>query len=151
MPDFTKEEVVNASAATVWATWDNFGHIADWHPGLEKSALLDASQPTGLGARRRCDMIGGKNFILEEIVEYQANQLMAVHIYDGNIPVKSAKVTFRIKPEGLNKARVSAEVEFNMKMGLLGILIKPLVKKQLGKDIAKLLKANRGYAERQVI
>lgn len=151
MADIIKQETINASSAEVWAIWDRFGDIADWHPGLEKSALVKGSKPTGLGARRKCDLIGGKNYIMEEIVDYEAGHSMAVHIYDGNIPVKSALVTFRINPDGPNKTNVSAEVEFKMKMGLLGAAIKPLAKKQLGNDIAKLLSANKGYAEKFAI
>ncbi len=151
MADIVKEETINASAAEVWAAWDKFGDIADWHPGLEKSALLEGSEPTGLGARRRCDFTGGKQHILEEIVGYEAGKSMAVHIYDGNIPVQSAKVTFRVKPEGPNKTTVSAEVDFKMKMGVLGAVIKPLAKKQLGNDIAKLLGANKSYVEQRAI
>lgn len=151
MVDIIKEELVNASAAEVWAAWDAFGDIADWHPGLEKSALLNNSEPTGLGARRRCDFTGGKKHILEEIVAYEAGKSMAVHIYDGNIPVQSAKVTFRVKPDGPNKTKVSAEVEFKMKMGVLGLAIKPLAKKQMGNDIAKLLIANKGFVESRAI
>ncbi len=151
MADIIKEERVNASTSEVWVAGDRFGDIADWHPGLEKSALIEGSDPTGLGARRRCDFTGGKKHIFEEIVGYEAGHSMAVHIYDGNIPMQSAKVTFRIKPDGPDKTKVSAEVDFKMKLGVLGAAIKPLAKRQLGNDIAKLLKANKGFVEQQAI
>lgn len=151
MADIIKEELIDASAAEVWDAWDRFGDIADWHPGLEKSALLKGSQSTGLGAKRRCDFIGGKKHILEEIVDYETGKSMAVHIFDGNIPVQSAKVTFRVEPQGPNKTKVSAEVDFKMKMGALGSAIKPLAKRQLGNDIAKLLSANKGFVESRAI
>ena len=151
MADVVKEELVCASVAEVWAVWDGFADIANWHPGLKKSALLDGSIPTGLGARRRCDFSDGKHHILEEIVGYEEGQQMVVHIYDGNIPVQSSKVTFSFKPEGPNKTRVKAEVDFKMKGGILGSAVKPLAKRQLGADIAKLLKANRAFVEQGAI
>lgn len=151
MPDIRKEETVEASIAEVWEVWDDFGAIASWHPGLRKSALLDQSPPTGVGAKRRCDFSNGKNFILEEIIEYEAGKSMVVHIYDGNVPIQTSTVTFMLEALGPDKTRVAAEVDFKLKGGLLGSMAKPLAKKQLGNDISKLLRANKSYVEHSAI
>jgi uncharacterized protein YndB with AHSA1/START domain len=147
MPDIRKEVTIHASIAEVWDVWDDFGAIANWHPGLRKSALLDQSPATGIGAKRRCDFADGKHFILEEIVDYQAGKSMAVHIFDGNIPVQTSKVTFSLDALGPDKTRLSAEVDFQLRGGVFGSIAKPLAKKQLGKDISKLLQANKTHVE----
>jgi uncharacterized protein YndB with AHSA1/START domain len=139
MPDIRKEETIHASIAEVWDVWNDFGAIAVWHPGLRKSALMDQSPATGMGAKRRCDFADGKHYILEEIVDYQAGKSLTVHIYDGNIPVQTSKVTFTLDALGPDTTRLSAEVDFKLKGGVLGSIAKPLAKKQLGNDISKLL------------
>ena len=151
MADFRKQQTVNASISEVWNILDDFGSIADWHPGLRQSALLENSPHTGSGARRRCDFADGKHYILEEIVGYEDGRMMQVQIYGGNIPVKTSKITFRVQPLSPDQTRISAEVAFKLKGGLLGEMFKPLAKIQLGKDISKLLSANKHHAERAAI
>ena len=65
MPNIQVEKFVNAPLADVWKTWDNYGEVAAFHPGVEKSYLLEDSAPSGKGAKRRCDFVDGKNHVLD--------------------------------------------------------------------------------------
>jgi uncharacterized protein YndB with AHSA1/START domain len=141
------KRTVNAPIENVWRVWDSFGDIHRFHPGLENSYLIEKSEPTGKGARRRCDFTGGKNYILEELVGYDPQGKMVVKIYDGNIPLKEAYVTFTFRRVSAQATEISASAEFTPKFGPLGALLRPLMRMQLGKGLEDLLRGNAEYME----
>ena len=144
------EKVVNAALSEVWKTWDAYGDVYKFHPGVEKSYLLEDSVQAGKGARRRCDFVGGKNYVLEEIVSYNPEASFTHKLYDGNIPVKHAFVTFTFQPLGTDRTKVLISAEFKMKFGLLGALLKPIMRKQLQKGLDAMLDGNADYLAKQI-
>ncbi|WP_114285288.1 SRPBCC family protein [Candidatus Halocynthiibacter alkanivorans] len=145
MAKITLEKAVNAPLSDVWKSWDAFADIYTFHPGIENSYLLDGSQPTGTGARRRCDFVGGKNHVLEEIVAYEPEKKLTVKIYDGNIPLKVAFVTFEFRALGPQRTQITTTADYEMKMGVLGKLISPIMRKQLGAGLDALLDGNAAF------
>lgn len=148
MADVTVKRIVNAPVSDVWASWDDFGDIARFNPNLKGSRLLSGSSETGQGARRQCDMADGKNYLLERIVGYTPEKEMVVDIYDGTMPLKSAKATLRFVSTTANRTEVSMRMEFVPKMGLLGKLMIPMMKPQFRKMLQGLLDANAAFVER---
>jgi uncharacterized membrane protein len=147
MSEVTVTQIVNAPVADVWAVWDDFGNIADFNPGVEKSYLLNGSSPGGLGAERQCDFIGGKIFVREKVVGYTPHKQMVIDIYDGNIPVKNAGATLNFKSLGANRTEVEMTMRFTPKMGLLGKMMVPMMKKQFRGALDGLLAGNANFVE----
>lgn len=143
------EQIVEAPLAQAWASWDKFGDIKDFHPGLQDSSLLEGSAPTGVGAKRRCDFTGGKNYILEEITGYIPERELSLKIYDGNIPVKAGFLTLRLEPITPTRTKILVELDFVMKFGAIGSLMKPIMRGQFRKALAGLLEANAKHVEAQ--
>ncbi len=148
MADVTVKRVVNAPVADVWASWDNFGDIYKFNPNLKSSRLLSGSNDTGRGARRQCDMADGKNHILERIIGYTPEKEMVIDIYDGTLPLKSAKATLRFVSTTNNRTEVSMRMDFVPKMGLLGKMMIPMMKPQFRKMLQGLVDANAAFVER---
>lgn len=149
MAKVTVERQVNASQADTWAAWDDFGNIQDFNPSLRRSALLEGSQPTGLGAERRCDMKDGKNHILERVVGYVPGRELVIDIYDGTMPLKAARATVTVTPDGAARSIVHMEMEFTPGLGLLGTAMIPLMKIQFRKMLNGLLAGNAEFVERR--
>lgn len=145
MAPVTLKQIVDAPLAAVWESWDRYADVHSFHPGIGNSYLVENSRPTGLGAKRRCDFVGGKNYILEEIVAYEEQRKMTLKIYDGNIPLKVAFVTFTFKPLGPKRTEITATARFTPKFGPLGVLLRPVMRKQLGKGLTELLEGNAAY------
>ena len=78
MTPVTLKQTVDAPLAAVWESWDRYADVHSFHPGIENSYLVENSRSTGLGAKRRCDFVGGKNYILEEIVAYEEQRKMTL-------------------------------------------------------------------------
>ncbi|CTQ53242.1 putative integral membrane protein [Roseibium album] len=151
MPHVTVTRTIDAPVSEVWASWDDYANIDKFNPNLNRSFLIGENGATGLGATRQCDLEDGKNFIQERIVEYVPEQKVTVDIYNGTLPLKSAKAEVQMKPVGPNRTELNFTMHFVPKMGLLGLLMVPMMKPQFKKLLGKLVDGNRAYIESGVV
>jgi hypothetical protein len=133
--------------AKVWESWDRFGEIARFNKGLRGSALLPGSPATGKGARRRCDLKNGKSFLLEEITDYREGERMEIVVFDSNLPVKTVRLRLTFLAPTAATTQITAEVDFTMKFGLLGRVLKLGAIKAFRGDITRLLQGNKLFNE----
>lgn len=150
MPTVKVQKIVNAPIEEVWASWDDFGNIYKFNPSITASRLLSGDS-TGIGARRECDLKDGKNWVREKIVDYVPLKRMEINIYESSMPIKtmSAFITFRAITNA--KTEVAFAAEFEPKMGLLGKLMAPLMKRQFRPMLASMLDGNADYVEKGVL
>ena len=148
MVSIAVHQTVNAPIATVWDSWDDYGNINKFHPGLNASYLLGKKQKTGVGAVRQCDFTDGKTYLKERISEYLEHQRITIDIYDTNAPFRDGKAIFEFTSEGPSKTRVTMTMSFTPKMGILGKILTPLMKFQFKKGLRGLLKSNADYVEK---
>ncbi|MDJ0685592.1 MAG: SRPBCC family protein [Alphaproteobacteria bacterium] len=140
------EETVGASLDKVWASWDNFGEVARFHPGIMASRLLAGSAHSGVGARRQCDLsANGKQFVREKIVAYDPPHRMVIDIYEATVPIRSAKATLELSAAGADRTQVRMTMAFTPGMGFLGWLISPMMASQFKSMLAKALKSNAAF------
>lgn len=144
------EQTVKAPIAAVWASWDDYANIANFHPGVKHSYLLGNKQTTGHGALRQCDFTDGKTFLKERIVGYESEKQMTVDIYETNAPIKDARARFDFAAVGQKQTRVTMTMTFTPKMGIIGKLLTPIMKKQFSKGLAGLLQGNAEYVENKL-
>ena len=148
MARVTVTKTVKAAVSDVWKSWDAFGDIDRFNPQLKRSFLLQDSSPTGLGAARQCDLADGKNYIREKIVGYEPERKLEIDIYEGTMPLKSARATFDFREQGTSQTEVSMTMNFVPKFGLLGALMIPMMKPQFKKVLQSMLDSNAAYVER---
>ncbi|MGO1120633.1 SRPBCC family protein [Rhodovibrionaceae bacterium A322] len=142
--------VVEAPLSDVWASWDDYGSIWKFNPGLKGSYLLEGSTETGIGALRQCDLADGKNYIREKIIGYEPEKTLVLDIYEGTVPIKRATASFEFSALGPNRTAVSMRMVFELKMGILGRLMAPILKGQFTRTLQALLDGNAAYVERGV-
>lgn len=144
------KRIIEAPVSEVWAAWDDFGEIQQFHPGLNASFLIEQSAPTGLGAKRQCNLSDGKTYLKEEIIGYAPEQQMIVDIYGTNAPIKKALATVNFRALGANRTEVTMHLDFIPKLGILGQLLVPMMKKQFSKTVERLLSGNAAFVEQGV-
>ncbi|WP_421723115.1 SRPBCC family protein [Bauldia sp.] len=149
MATVTATRTVNAPLAEVWASWDEFADIRKFHPDLRDSYLLADSAATGLGALRQCDFKDGKTYLKEKIIGYEPRQWLVIDIYETSAPIKKAGASFDFKALGPSQTEVTMRLEFTPRMGLLGQLMLPMMKRQFAKSVTGLLEGNAAYVESQ--
>jgi hypothetical protein len=147
MADIEQEITIAAPLGKVWESWDRFGEIARFNKGLRASSLLPGSPASGKGARRRCDLKNGKSFLLEELADYHVRETMEIVVFDSNLPVRTVRLRLCFFAPDVNTTRVTASVDFTMKFGILGRLMKIPARKEFNGDISRLLGYNKAFNE----
>lgn len=147
MADIEHSITINAPREKVWASWDRFGDIKLFNRGLRDSYLLAGSPATGTGARRKCELKNGKSFLKEEIGAYHPMERMEIVVFDSNLPVKAVRLMLTFSAPTAATTKISATVDFTMKYGWLGRLMKIPARKEFRGDITRLLQGNKSYLE----
>ena len=99
MSDFTVTRQIEALVETVWQVLNDFGNIADWSPGIKRSALTSEGS-VGQETTRHCDFVplGGVN---ERIETYRPNERMTVNLYETfKMPISGAVTDFNLAAAG---------------------------------------------------
>lgn len=141
------KHTVNAPVQAVWDSWDAFADIHQYHPDVTASYLLADSAPTGLGALRQCDFADGKNFLRERIIGYRPEEQLQIEIYESSVPLKSAIATISMKGLKETSTEVTMRMDFVPKLGLIGRMLAPMMKKQFRRGIEGLLAGNATFVE----
>ncbi len=141
------QRVIDAPLSEIWATWDAFGDIDKFNPGVRKSRILEGSANSGLGARRQCDLSDGRNYVREEIIDYVPQCRMTVLITEGTMPLKTAQAAVSFEPRGANSTLVRFDMSFQPKMGLIGLMMVPMMKMMMRRTIVEILDGNARFVE----
>lgn len=151
MAEVSVTKIIEAPVSAVWASWDDYANIAKFHPGLSDSHLIEGSVKTGMGAKRRCNLLDGKNYLLEEVIAYTPEKQLVLDIYEMTFPLKSAKAMINFKALGDNRSEVTMSFVFVPKMGVIGKMMTPMMKKQFTKTVAGILDTNASFVQGDVM
>ncbi|MEM7322683.1 MAG: SRPBCC family protein [Actinomycetota bacterium] len=135
MNTFTITRTIDAPLEAVWAILDDFGNIADWSPGVRRSALT-TDGPVGEGTTRHCDFapMGGVN---ERITHHEPLSRMTVHLYETfKMPVTDAVADFKLEATETG-TRVVLDVEY--RPNRVGRLAKSVTDGQMRKGMGGLV------------
>lgn len=142
-----KNEIkIKASVEKVWGILSTPDLLDKYDPTVKKTNLISAER-TGIGAKRKVDMLDGKNWFEEKIVEFEPMKKLSYQLTDCTFPIKGLKHTYTFTSEGEN-VRVQQIMEYTVKFGLLGKLLDKLVmSKQFNGGIKKFFDGLKNYAE----
>ena len=145
MHTFSTQMTIEAPVQEVWKTLADIGRIYQWNPGVVASHTT-SDQMTGNGATRHCDL-GGKNFLHEEVVEWQPQQKLTMRINDTNLPFKTADIRFTLQDEGTATV-VTVSPIYQLKFGPFGRLFNQIyVEGNYKSGMEKLLAGLKDYVE----
>lgn len=145
MSGFIVEIRIHASAEQVWAALADIGAIHRWNPGVVHS-YVTTERTAGLGAGRRCDL-GGKNYLKEEVVEWEPGKRLTLRIIDTSLPFKAADIRFVLHPD-VSGTRVAVSPDYRLKFGPLGTILDRLyVRGAYRKGMTALLYGLKRYVE----
>lgn len=150
MSEVILKRTVNVPIEAAWDIWDDYGNIVKFNPFLSGSHVLAESEveTTGLGCKRVCEFKDGKNYLKEEITEYEPYKKMVLDIYASTLPTKEAKATIAFEALHTQSTEVTFTMAFTPKMGILGKVISPLMKMQFSKLLGQMMDAFVDYAQR---
>ncbi|MDJ0962284.1 MAG: SRPBCC family protein [Acidimicrobiia bacterium] len=145
MTSFITSTVIEAPHDQVWAALADIGSIHVWNPGVQASHTTSEAE-SGLGATRHCDL-GGRNYLNEEVVDFDEGQRITMRIVDSNMPFERADIRFRLRDDG-ESTHVSVEPEYQLKFGPIGALMDRLfVRRTYEKGMRALLRGLKRHVE----
>lgn len=148
MAKFTTSTIIHAPKEDVWAALADIGSIHVWNPGVESSHVT-TDKDIGLGASRHCDL-GSRNYLEEEIVEYEQGKRLTMRVTESTLPFAHADIRFLLEPEETS-TRVVVQPEYELKFGLAGALMDRLfVRRSYEKGMRALLRGLKQHVESRV-
>lgn len=145
MGTFRTAITIQAPRETVWEVVADIGAIDRWNPGVLESHRT-TQEGDGLGAGRHCDL-GAKNYLVEEVVEWEPPKRLTMRITDTNLPFETADIRFTLEPDD-GATRVTVSPLYRLRFGLLGRLLDLLfVRRTYRKGMLALLQGLKRYVE----
>lgn len=134
---FTVERIINAPAKDVWkVVGENYGDVADSHPGLLSSEYVGDQQHGGEGCERICYINEEKTKYTQETqINYDpANYTFTVQIsHVENIPLDAENSTavYRVIPIDENTCKIVIEMNLRTDPAFMGALAKGKFRKNI--------------------
>ena len=83
---------------------------------------ITTDQTTGVGAGRHCDL-GGKNYLDEEVVEWEAETGLTMRIIGTNMPFETADIRFTLRSDSGDSTVITLSPQYVLKFGPLGKIL----------------------------
>lgn len=146
MATIKNEITINASTEKVWSVLADVELLERYDPTVRKSSRLSANR-TGIGAKRKVDMLDGKNWFEEKISAFEPNRVLAYDLTACSFPIKSLRHSYSFEKVG-DQTRVKQVMEYTVKFGVIGRLLDELIlRRQFNLGIRKFLEGLRSYTE----
>jgi carbon monoxide dehydrogenase subunit G len=147
MSTFETDVIVDAPVEQVWDVLANIGAIHEWNPGVRES-YATSEDTTGLGATRFCDL-GGKNYLDEQVVEFEYCRKLTMRVTGTNMPLKAVDIHFTLEAQG-DQTRVTCAPDYTVKYGPMGsIMDRFYVRGTYEKGMQRLLQGLKEHVEAQ--
>lgn len=141
------EIIVCASVDKLWNILADLELLDKCDPTVKKSTLL-STEKTGLGAKRKVDMLDGKNWFEEKVTVFKPYESLTYQLTDCSFPVKGLKYSYSFEKIG-ERTRVTQVMDYTIKFGLFGKLLDNiLIRKQYDSGIKKFFGGLKSYAEK---
>jgi len=147
MRTIINEITVNAPIEKIWSILTDLELLDQYDPTVKKSTLV-SNEKTGLGAKRKVNMVDGKNWFDEKITVFEINKALTYQLTDCSFPIKGLKHSYTFEKVG-NQTKVQQIMEYTVKYGLLGKFLDGLmIRKQSDAGIKKFFVGLKQYSEK---
>ena len=148
MATIHNEITVNASIDKVWTMLTEVELLDQFDPTVKKSTAV-SQEKSGLGAKRKVDMLDGKNWFEEKVTVFKPNEALTYQLTDCSFPIKGLQHSYSFEKIG-NQTKVKQVMEYTVKFGLLGKLLDAMmIRKQTNGGIQKFFVGLKSYAEKK--
>lgn len=140
------EILIQAPVGKIWEVLASPELLDQYDPTVRKSSLI-SKERTSLGAKRRVDMLDGKNWFEEKITVYKPNEALTYELTACSFPIHTLKHSYSFQKLG-EQTKVSQVMEYTVKFGLFGRLLDVLmIRKQSDTGIKKFFGGLKSYLE----
>jgi len=112
MATIHNEILINAPLEKIWDILATPDKLDKYDPTVKKSTLISVEK-TGIGAKRKVDMLDGKNWFEEKITAFEPNKSIAYQLTDCSFPIKGLKHTYSFEKVG-GETKVKQVMEYTV-------------------------------------
>jgi ligand-binding SRPBCC domain-containing protein len=146
MATIKNEITINAPIEKIWSLLTDLEMLDKYDPTVKKATLI-STEKTGIGAKRKVNMLDGKNWFDEKITVFNPNEDLTYQLTDCTFPMKNLKHSYSFEKIG-NQTKVKQVMEYTVKFGLIGKLLDGLmIRKQSDAGIKKFFAGLKNFAE----
>jgi len=145
MTTLHSEIIIDASLDIIWEALTVVDKLDNYDPTVKKSTTISTSK-SGIGAKRKVEMLDGKNWFEEECTFSETNEALIYELTACSFPVHSLKHSYSFDKVG-GKIRVRQEMNYKMKYGILGSILGIMLKPKWKKGITDFLGGLKQYSE----
>lgn len=146
MATIHNEITINAPIEKIWEALTEVEMLDKYDPTVKKSTILSQTKK-GLGAKRKVDMLDGKNWFEEQCTVHLPNQTLTYELTACSFPVHQLKHSYSFENLG-SQIKVKQVMQYQMKYGLLGKIMDIfMVRKQSDSGIKKFFAGLKSYTE----
>ncbi len=146
MATIKNEITINAPIEKIWSLLTDLEMLDKYDPTVKKATLI-STEKTGIGAKRKVNMLDGKNWFDEKITVFKNNEDLTYQLTDCTFPMKNLKHSYSFEKIG-TQTKVKQVMEYTVKFGLFGKLLDALmIRKQSDIGIKKFFSGLKNYAE----
>ena len=140
------EILISSSVERVWSILTDLVLLEKYDPTVKKSTLISKDK-TGIGAKRKVEMLDGKNWFEEVLTIFEPNKALTYQLTNCSFPIKGLKHSYSFEKIGA-QIKVKQVMEYKVKYGLLGKLLDTLmIRKQTEKGIKQFFVGLKNFAE----
>lgn len=146
MTTLHNEVIINAPIEKIWEALSVIDNLEKFDPTVKNSKAI-TSNKTGLDAKRKVDMLDGKNWFEEKLTEYKPNESLKFELTNCSFPINALSHSYSFERMG-NQTKVKQMMRYSVKFGLFGKLLDLLmIRKQTNNGIQKFLIGLKNYTE----
>ncbi len=138
--------IINAPVEKIWSVLSDLELLDKCDPTVKKSTLI-STEKTRLGAKRKVNMLDGKNWFEEKITSFQPNHALTIQLTDCSFPIKGLQHSYSFEKSG-SQTKITQVMEYTVKFGFLGKLMDGMmIRKQSDTGIKKFFSWLKSFVE----
>jgi uncharacterized protein YndB with AHSA1/START domain len=148
MTTLVNEITIHAPIEKVWTALTDVAALDQYDPTVKKSTAI-TSERSGPGAKRKVEMLDGKNWFEEEVTVFKTNEALTYELTACSFPVERLNHQYSFEISN-GHVKVKQVMKYQVKFGLFGTLLDVLmIRKQSDKGIKKFMAGLKSYLEKK--
>lgn len=147
MTTLINEIVINAPMEKIWEALSVTDNLEKFDPSVKKSVCI-SKEKSGLNAKRKVDMLDGKNWFEEKVTEFKPNESLKYQLTNCSFPINGLTHSYSFENLGTN-IMVKQVMQYSVKFGVMGkVLDSLMIRKQTNSGVKQFLNGLKEYTEK---
>jgi hypothetical protein len=147
MATLYNEIIIDSPIEKIWNALSEIEMLDKYDPTVKASTAISVLK-SGLGAKRKVEMLDGKNWFEEQIIACKPNEALAYELTACSFPVEKLRHDYSFEVMG-HQVKVKQIMQYTVKFGLLGKLLDlTIISKRSDAGIKEFMTGLKSFTEK---